>query len=257
MKLVRELYNYRTMLYNLIRKDLVTRYKASALGFMWTFLNPLLQLMVYSLVFSMIMRMQIENYSLFLFVAFIPWFFTSTSITAGSSCILANGNLVQTIYFPRIVIPIAAVTASFVNMLLSMVIVFLALIVAGIGLSAYAFFLPIIMIVQYFFVLGLALVFSAVDVYIRDLQHILDIVVMAWMYLTPVMYPVDMVPEELWWLINGNPMTSIITAYREILFYKRMPDLTTLLTAIAMGIVSTIVGVCIFQKLQRGFAEEL
>jgi len=257
MKIINEVYDYRTMLVSLVRKDLVTRYKGSVLGFIWTFINPLLQLIVYSLVFSVIMRINVDKYYIYLFVAFIPWFFISTSIMSGSSCILSNSNLVQKIYFPRIVIPLSTVIAAFVNMVLSMLVVFAALIFSGIGMSGYIVALPIVMGIQFLFVLGLVLIFSAVNVYFRDLQHILEIVVMAWFYVTPIVYTPEMVPQDLNWLLKMNPMTGIVESYRNILYYKCLPNFSTLILALSVGVISTLIGVVVFQKLQRGFAEEL
>lgn len=257
MKLLRELFAYRTMLTTMIRKELVTRYKGSVLGFLWTFINPLLQLLVYSVVFSTILRVDVPQYPIYLFVAFIPWFFLSTSVISGANCILSSSNLVQKIYFPRLVIPISTVTAGFVNMALSMVVVLLAVLVSGIGLSVWAWLLPVVMALQYLLVLGLVMIFSAVNVYFRDLSHILEIVVMAWFYATPIVYPPDMVPQSLRWLLRYNPMTGIVSAYRSILYEKRMPDASTLLIALALGLGVCVIGAAVFEKLQRSFAEEL
>ena len=118
MRLIRELYEYREMIFSLVKRDLKGRYKGSVLGFFWTFLNPLLQLCVYTMVFSVIMRNDIEQYYLFLFVALIPWIFFSTSVSGGSGCIWAQQDMVKKIYFPREVLPVAYVTSQFVNMLL-------------------------------------------------------------------------------------------------------------------------------------------
>lgn len=257
MKLFRELIDYRTMLWSLIHKDLVTRYKGSILGFLWTFVNPLLQLMVYSVVFSMIMRVDVPFYYIYLFVAFIPWVFLSTAVLNGSSCILANSNLVQKIYFPRMVLPISTVTAGAVNMLLSMVIVLAALIFSGIGLSWNVLVLPVVIFVEYLFILGMVLIFSAANVYFRDLQHILEIVVMAWFYITPIVYTPEMVPGEMALVLTLNPMSGIIDSYRKILYYKCLPDFSTLLLAATTGLIFCVLGCFIFQRLQRGFAEEL
>lgn len=257
MKLFRELIDYRTMLWSLIHKDLVTRYKGSILGFLWTFVNPLLQLMVYSVVFSMIMRVDVPFYYIYLFVAFIPWVFLSTAVLNGSSCILANSNLVQKIYFPRMVLPISTVTAGAVNMLLSMVIVLAALIFSGIGLSWNVLVLPVVIFVEYLFILGMVLIFSAANVYFRDLQHILEIVVMAWFYITPIVYTPEMVPGEMALVLALNPMSGIIDSYRKILYYKCLPDFSTLLLAATTGLIFCVLGCFIFQRLQRGFAEEL
>ena len=125
MSNLKEIYDYREMIWMLVRRDLRGRYKGSMLGFLWTFLNPLLQLMVYTVVFSFIMRAGIEKYYLFLFVALIPWMFMATSVQGGATCIIAQKSLVSKIYFPRQVLPIAHVTTCFVNMLLCFVVVFI------------------------------------------------------------------------------------------------------------------------------------
>lgn len=253
-----EIYNYRAMIASLIRRDLRGRYKGSVLGFAWTFLNPLLQLVVYTIVFSNIMRSGIEDYYLFLFVALIPWLFFSTSITGGSNCIMAQKNLVEKIYFPREVLPISLVTASLVNMLLSFLVVFAALIISGKGINILLlpYLVPII-IVEYLLALGLTFIFSALTVYFRDLEHILGIVTMAWQFLSPVMYSVDMVPDDMIGIFMLNPMTPIIIAYRDVLYYQKAPDLKTLLTATCLGVALLIVGWFMFGRLQKHFAEEL
>lgn len=253
-----ELYNYRTMIGSMVRRDLRGRYKGSVLGFAWTFINPLLQLVVYTIVFSNIMRAGIEDYYLFLFVALIPWIFFSISISAGASCIMAQKNLVEKIYFPREVLPISHVTSAFVNMLLSFLVVFAALIVSGKGLDIFLLpYLIPIMIVEYLLALGFTFIVSALTVYFRDLEHILGIVTMAWQFLSPVMYSVDMVPENMKGIFMLNPMTPIIIAYRDVLYYQQAPELNTLLLATGLGVALLIIGWLIFGKLQKHFAEEM
>lgn len=257
MKTLKELYEYREMIIGLVKKDLRGRYKGSVLGFLWTFINPLLQLLVYTLVFSVIMKSGIDKYYIFLFVALVPWMFFSTSVSGGSTCVLDSGNMVKKIYFPREVLPIAYVTSSFVNMVLCFFVVFAVLLLTGYGISIKAIiFLPIVMIVEYVLALGFALISSACTVYFRDLAYILGIITMAWQYLTPVMYSMEMVPEELQPLCNFNPMTPIIIAYRDILYYKQVPQLSTLTEAIVVGVFFVVIGYIIFRKLQKGFAEE-
>ena len=254
---LKELWNYREMLGSLVKKDLKTRYKGSVLGFLWTFLNPLLQLLVYSLLFSVIMRANIDNYAMFLFVALVPWLFFSTSLVSGASCIMGAQGLIEKIYFPRIIIPISVVCSNFMNMIFSFIIVFLALFFTGVGVSAVVIVLPVIMIIEFFFAVGLTLIVSAVNVYFRDLEYILGILTQVWMYLTPILYSVDMVPQQLKGVLDFNPMSSVILAYRDILFYQRMPDMSTLLSAVLCAVGSMVIGVFIFNKLQRRFAEEL
>ena len=258
MSVIKELFQYREMVFSLVRQNLRSRYKGSVLGFLWTFINPLLQLVVYTIVFSNIMRSGIEHYAMFLFVALIPWLFFSASLTGGSSCILMNKDLVKKIYFPRRVIPISYVTSAFVNMLLGFVVVFGALFFSGIGVNGYALlYLPAVMIVEYIFSMGIAIFFSAFTVYFRDLEYILGIISMAWMYMTPVMYPDDKVPEKYRVLFNLNPMTSIIKIYRDILYYKQIPDLGVLGQALISGIIFLVAGNVTFGILEKRFAEEI
>ena len=232
------------MIFSLVKKDLRGRYKGSVLGFLWTFINPLLQLVVYTIVFSFILKTNIERYYLYLFVALIPWIFFSSSITVGSASIVAQKDLIKKIYFPRMVIPISYVTSSFVNMLLCFIVIFAVIIVSGAGINFLALLtLPVIMLVEYILALGMAMLTSAITVYFRDLEHILGIVTMAWMYMTPIMYDKSIVPENLMPIFNLNPMTHVIECYRAVLYEKKIPDLTTLLSAAGLGILILIVGI--------------
>lgn len=258
MSTIKELYAYRQMIFSLVKKDLRGRYKGSVLGFLWTFINPLFQLIVYTIVFSKILRNDIPRYYLYLFVALIPWIFFSSSITVGAASIISQKDLVKKIYFPRMVIPISYVTSCFVNMLLCFIVIFAVIIVTGAGINFVAVLtLPVIMIVEYIFALGMAMIASAVTVYFRDLEHILGIVAMAWMYLTPVVYSKKIVPDRYLPLFNLNPMTHIIDCYRTVLYEKQVPDLTALLWAAGLGVFFLVFGAFVFNKLQRHFAEEL
>lgn len=258
MNTIKELYQYRQMIVSLVRKDLRGRYKGSVLGFMWTFINPLLQLCIYTVVFSTIMRAGIDKFYVFLFVALVPWLFFSASLTNGSTVVLVNQDLVKKIYFPRIILPISYVTSCFVNMLLSFGVVFLVLLATKYGINIKAvLYLPLVMLIEYMLALGIALMSSACTVYFRDLEHILGIVSMGWMYLTPIVYSPEMVPEKFRFYFNLNPMTPIITAYRDILYYKQVPQMGTLLHATVLGVVVVVIGSILFNKLQKGFIEEL
>ena len=258
MSTIKELYAYRQMIFSLVKKDLRGRYKGSVLGFLWTFINPLFQLIVYTIVFSKILRNDIPRYYLYLFVALIPWIFFSSSITVGAASIISQKDLVKKIYFPRMVIPISYVTSCFVNMLLCFIVIFAVIIVSGAGINFAAILtLPIIMIVEYIFSLGMAMITSALTVYFRDLEHIMGIISMAWMYLTPIIYSKSIVPPKYLKLYNLNPMTPIIDCYRTVLYDKQVPDLSTLLWAAGLGLFFLIFGAVIFNKLQKHFAEEL
>ena len=260
LTLFTDIYKYRQMIFSLVHKELRGRYKGSVLGFMWTFLNPLLQLVVYTFVFSILMRQQIEKYYLFLFVALVPWIFMSSCVSGGASCISIYGNLVQKIYFPREVVPISFVTSQFVNMLYTFVVIFAVIIFTRHGVNFVALlYLPVIMLVEYILALGLTLFFSAITVYVRDVAHILGILTMAWQFLSPVMFSAKTVtiPEKFMPFWNLNPMAHVLDSYRDILYYKQVPDLKTLGVAVGMGVFFLVFGELVFSRLQRGFAENL
>ena len=246
------------MILSLIKRDLRGRYKASVLGFLWTFLNPLFQLLIYTLVFSVIMRSNIEQFYIYLFVGLVPWTFFSTCVSGGASCVVNQEHLIKKIYFPRIILPISFVTSAFINMLLTFLVIFAVLIFSGFGFDLRALcFLPIIMLVEYILALGICMLTSALTVYFRDLEYILGILTMAWMYITPILYSVDIVPEEYKKIFYFNPMTPIIQAYQQILYYKQTPELETFLRVIIIGLLFLVGGCMTFEKIQKRFVEEL
>lgn len=255
---IKEIYDYREMIVSMIHRDLRGRYKASVLGFLWTFLNPLFQLIVYTMVFSVIMRANIKDFYMYLFIGLVPWNFFSAALTGGASCVVSQENLVKKIYFPRLVLPITYVTSAVINMLLTFIIIFVMLLISGRGINFVAVcFLPIIVLIEYVFALGVCMIASAFTVYFRDLEYILSIVGMAWMYLTPIMYTTDMVPPNLKTIFQFNPMTTIIEAYHQILYYKMLPEVKVLGGSVLWGGGFFIVGIIIFEKLQKRFVEEL
>lgn len=256
IKTLKEIWEYRTMIRSLVHKDLRGRYQASVLGFLWTFIVPLCQLLVYTIVFSMILRSTVEKFYLYLFVALIPWNFFSSCLTGGSSCVIQQQSLVNKIYFPREVVPIAYVTGSFVNMLYCEIIVFAVSLLSGVHFSvAGLLFLPAVMAVEYILALGITMIMSAVNVYFRDLEHILSIISMAWMFMTPIMYDLSIVPPKLQLLFRLNPMTGIVTAYRDILYAGSAPKAETLAVSAGMGFLFLALGFLIFGRLKRRFSE--
>ena len=253
---IKDIWNYRTMIQSLVRRDLRGRYKASVLGFLWTFIVPLCQLLVYTIVFSVILKSNIEWFYLYLFVALIPWNFFSNCLTGGASCLIQQQSLVNKIYFPREVIPVSYVTGAFVNMLYCEIVVIIVALLSGVQFSFLGLLcLPIVFLIEYILALGFTMIFSAIDVYFRDLEHILGILAMAWMFLTPIMYDISIVPDNLKPIFQLNPMTSIIVAYRDILYYGSVPKLETLGIATGMGVLFLILGFLIFGHLKRRFSE--
>ncbi|MCR4930511.1 MAG: ABC transporter permease [Lachnospiraceae bacterium] len=257
-KRIKEIYEYRTMIASLVKRDLKGRYKGSVLGFLWTFINPLFQLLIYTFVFSIIMRSGIKDYYMFLFVALIPWIFFSTSLAGGATSITGQKNMVQKIYFPREVLPISFVISQFVNMLLSFIVIFAVMLIMRYTFNPLALLCLIpVMITEFILALGFTFILSAVTVYFQDMQFIMGIITMAWQFLSPVMYSADRVPEKFRTLYMLNPMAPIIVAYRDILYYAKVPELSTLLMALAMGIILFLIGWFSFDRMQRHFAEEM
>lgn len=255
---IRELYAYRDMISSLVRRELRGRYKGSVLGFLWTYINPLCQVVVYSAVFSIIFRVEIEKFYLYLIIGMMPWTFFNTSVQGGTTCVRAQAEMVKKIAFPREVIPISYVTSAFVNMLFSFIIVFLAVAVSGFGFSWKALlYLPIIMLFEYLLALGIALAASAITVYFRDLEQIVSVLMMAWIYVTPIMYTMDYIPEKYRALVMLNPMTSIVEVYHQILYYRVPPDANYLILAGAISCTVFVLGAVVFAMLERNFAEEM
>lgn len=256
MRNIREIWAYREMISSLVKRDLRGRYKGSVLGFLWTFLNPLLQLVVYTFVFSTVMRAGIEDYYLFLFVALVPWSYFSASVAGGAGCIIGQKDMVNKIYFPREILPISHVLSQLINMLLTFIVVILVLFVSGKGINIYVWwYIPIIILQETLLGFGLALLFSAITVYFRDMQFFLNILILAWQFLSPVMYAVEQVPEAIQPFFYLNPMTPIIEGYRDIFYYKQAPDIGAFVLGAAMGTIMLIVGWFSFSKMKRHFAE--
>lgn len=258
MGTVKELYDYREMIFSLVRRELRGKYKGSVLGFLWAFLNPLLQLCVYTVVFTFITRNDMKDFYLYLFVALIPWIYIGFCMTGGSTSITGQIEMVKKIYFPRLVLPIAYATSQFVNMLLSFIVIFAVLIVSGKGISLSALlFLPIIMMIEYFIGLGIAILFSGINVYLRDLEQVAPVLSMAWQFLSPVLYMVDFIPEQYRNVYMMNPIAPMVVIYREILYYKRIPSGELFIVPVVFAGALMIVGCAVFSKLKRRFAEEL
>lgn len=254
----KEIYAYRDMIYSLVRRELRGRYKGSVLGFLWTYINPLCQIIVYSIVFRIVFKVNIDKFYLYLIIGMMPWTFFNSSVQGGSTCIRAQADMVKKIYFPREVIPISYVTSTFVNMLLSFIIVFIACFVAGYGINVHVImYLPLIMIVQYFFVLGIAFFVSAITVYFRDLEQIVGVILMAWIYATPIMYNIEYVPEQYRKYIVMNPMTPIVEIYHQLLYYRMTPTRNYWIIAIVAAVFTCSIGFITFEKLTEGFAEEM
>ncbi len=258
LKRIQEIYEYRDMIFNLVRRELRGRYQKSVLGMLWTFLNPLCQIIVYTFVFTVIFENSMENYYIYLTVGMIPWTFFSEALGQGAGSIISNADMTKKIYFPREVLTIASVTAKLVNMLLSFVIVFLVLFVSGVGVNprVLLWLIPVIF-AEYLVALGFTLFFASITVYLRDMEYIVGVLLMAWIWATPIMYTLDGIAQPIKALLYLNPMTSIIVAFHDILYYKTAPSASSIGVVLLVGIVLVLLGEFVFARLEGNFAEEL
>lgn len=257
MNILKDLYNYRELLKTNIKKDIGGKYKKSALGILWSFINPLLQIAVYAWVFQVILKSDIENYVVYLCCGIIPWQFFSAVVLRGAATIVDNGNIIKKVYFPREILPISVVSSECVNFCISTIIILGFVIFGGIGLSINILWYFLILAIQFIVSIGIAFITSSLTVYFRDLQHILGIIIQLLFYATPIAYSIKQVPENLQWIVKINPMSYLIDGYREIFYNGAMPDFSGLGIALSIGIGLCIIGYFTFKKLERRFAEEL
>src|SRR4030065_2748751 len=260
---IKTLFSYRELLFSLTRKELKVKYRGSVLGFLWSLLNPILIMLVYSFVFSIVLRGGIKEFAIFLICALLPFNFLSNSVNYGASSIIANSNLVNKIYFPREIIPLSIVLSNLVNFFLELVALFIVLGIMGYKFYLYLYLLPIVIFIQFFLVVGMTLLVSALNVFFRDLQHLITIIMMVWFFGTPIIYPLSMVPEKYQIIIKINPMPIYASYYRNIFYYVKYPEGGGLPsvqeTLIALGITLLIffIGYFVFKKLEYRFAEEI
>lgn len=257
MKIFKELYNYRELLKTNIKKEIRGKYKGSWLGVLWTFLNPLLMLAVYAIVFPYILRVEVENYTIFMIVALIPWNFFTTAIQSGTGCVVANGNILKKVYFPREIIPISITTSQLVNFLITCIIMFIFILFSGVGFSFHLLLFPLLVLIQYIITLAFTFILSALTVFVRDIDHFVSVFLTLAFYGTPIVYQASMLPQKFQWILKLNPMAQLVEAYRSILYYHQMPDFSMLGIWAVASIILLIIGYSCFKKLEKSFVEEL
>lgn len=259
MQLIRNLYNYRELLKTNIKKEIRGKYKGSALGILWSFINPLLQCAVYAIVFPFIMRDGPDNFLIYLICGIIPWTYFTTVIGQGCVTIRANAGIIKKVYFPREILPISVVLSGLVNFMISCVIILAFVVFGGLGISWHLILLPLIAFFQSFFSLGLAFILSALNIYIKDTEYIVGFILNMAFYATPILYsPTSFGGIKLFEIVfKLNPMATYVNAYRDIFMYHQLPDMNWLIITGIASIVLSVVGYFIFKKLEKGFAEEI
>lgn len=253
----KELYNYRELLRTNVKKEIRGKYKGSFLGVLWSFVNPLLMTLVYAIVFPFLLRSTTPHYVTYLVIGILPWNWFTTIVAQGTTTFLSNAGIIKKVYFPREILPISVVTSGLVNFLISLLIIALFLICSGIGFSWYIVFLPLIILIQYIFSLAVVFFTSAIDVYVRDSEYIINFLIQMVFYATPILYTLDMFPAKFQTLLKINPMVTIINSYRDVLFYQSLPHIKSLFIILAVCLLLLCITYKLFKKLEKGFAEEL
>lgn len=256
MKLLRDMYQYRELLKTNVKKEIRGKYKGSFLGVIWSFLNPLLMVLVYAIVFPYVMRIKTENYLIYLIIGIIPWTFFTTVLNQGIGSIKGNAGILKKVYFPREILPVSVALSALINFYISCIIIVIFCLFT-VGLSWHIILVPFIGIIQFFLSLGLMTGLCAINVYIKDAEYIVGFVINMLFYGTPILYPAELFPINYRWLMYINPITHLINTYRDLFMYKRLPALPGLLYTCGFALVCCGLGLFIFRKLERGFAEEL
>ncbi len=263
-----ELARYRELIVNLTVRELKARYKGSVLGFVWSLLSPLGMMLVFTFVFTVMMPSnQIRNFPVFVLCGLLPWQFFNGSILSGTSCIVVNGDLIKKVYFPLAVLPVASVLANLVNFLLALVVLFIALLISRVHLSPYALLLPIVILIQACFITGMVLTLSTLHVFYRDTLMVLEVVLLAWFFLTPVFYPIDVLPQSAmilgWsvdlrrWMYILNPVASLISTYRDLLYWGYRTNLDFFLRTAVTSLAVLGFGLWFFSRYSHRFSEEI
>lgn len=253
-----ELVRYRSLVANLVAKDLKVRYKNSVLGYLWSLLNPLLMMVVFTFVFTQLLGETIEHFSVFVLIGLLAWNWTAASVVGGAKALTDNAPLINKVYFPRMLLPISVVSANMVHYLLALPVVFLFMAIEGLAFTPWILYLPVIVFVQFTFLVGVALILSALHVYFRDTIVLVEVGLTAWFFMTPIFYRVeDVVPDLVQWMYWLNPMASIIAELHTILYYGGVPDplfmLRTLLTSLAL----VAIGWVLFSRVSHHLGEHL
>jgi ABC-type polysaccharide/polyol phosphate export permease len=253
LQLLKEIRRNRELIWALALKELHVRYKRSALGFLWALLNPLLMMTILAFVFSNLMRMAINQYAVFVISALLPWTFFSQALSYAVDSIVSNGELLKKIYVGKSVFPLAAVLSNVINFLLSMIPLALVLVVLRFPFHWTWLYLPVPALGLFMFTMGCGFFCAAVNVYFRDAAHIIQIVLSAWFYFSPVIYPLDLIPSRYHALYHLNPMLYILNGFRLAIYYGQLPSLQSAAMSVGCGVVTLWAGYYFFRRNQDNF----
>lgn len=256
--MLRELYDYRELLKTNVKKDIRGRYKASVLGVLWSFINPLLQVLVYAIVFPYLMKGAGDHYVVYLVTGIIPWTFFQTVVNQSTTCVKANSGIIKKVYFPRIILPLSAFFSGLINFFISCIIIVFFCLIFGMGVSWHLIFVPLIAVTEGLLGLAIGTICGAINAYIQDTEYIVNFLLLMAMYGAPIIYETSIFPDgsRIGALIQLNPMTHIMNAYRDVFMNHRIPDMGAVGIVFLLSFALFLVAVAVFNRMQKGFAEQ-
>lgn len=244
---------YRHLLSELVIRDIKVRYRKSFLGLLWTLLNPLLMMTVITLIFSNLFRFDIHNFPVYFLTGNIIFSFNSEATSQAMYSIIGNANLIKKVYIPKYLFPLSRVLSCLVNFGFAFIAMLIVMLVTGAHFHSTILlaFIPIIYLIL--FTTGLSLILSALTVFFRDIGHFYSVVIMAWMYFTPIFYPITIIPEKLRWILVLNPMHHFIAYFRDVVLYNTIPEFATNVECLLIGAIFMAIGLLLFYKKQDKF----
>jgi lipopolysaccharide transport system permease protein len=254
---IAELFQYRELVAMLVVRELKVRYKRSVLGLLWTMLNPLLLMVVYTVVFATIMRSPQRNFAIFLLSGLLPWLFFSTSVLQGLNSILSNQELIRKVRLPQAVFPLSVVGSNLVNFALSLAPLLLLMALLGQPFTPALLFIPVAIFILAVFTSGVTLLFATFTVFFRDVRHLAEVLLQMLLYLSPVFYDLQMLGQRSdWWFrafrlfLRLNPLSYLLPLVRDPVFYGRLPSLATLGIASLESALMLAIGFAVFHRLE-------
>jgi ABC-2 type transport system permease protein len=244
---------YSYLLKNLVKKDFTTRYRRSVLGILWSVLNPLLMMMVISAVFSNIFRIQVENFAIYYLTGALVFNFMSEATSGSLTSVLGSAGLIRKVYIPKYIFPLERCFFALVNAVFSLIAVLILMPILGVPLRPTALLFWVPLAYTLVFCVGLGMVLAAANVFFRDIGHLYSVWVTAWMYLTPILYPVDILPDAVRGFVTINPMYYYVDYFRQVMMYESVPDLQTNLICASFSLVFLLLGLIVFKKTQDRF----
>ena len=254
---LRDIARQSSLLYELIHRDLTVRYKRSVLGFFWTMLHPLLLMLIFLVVFSTVFRARAPHYETYFLSAYIAWNFFAQTVVSSMAATSWNGPLMKRVRVPLSMFPLSSTLSGLVNLLLSLIVLFAIMIATGAPLMAELWFLPISLLLVTVFTFGASLALTSIAIYFGDVREMVQAALPALMYLTPIIYPIAIVPERFRWLIKLNPMVYIIEIVRDPIYYGIVPSPKTLAIATVVSVGALAIGWMIFRHLAPRFHAHL